>query len=93
MCDYVLGNLVFNVEPHEEIERGKERTHREQRRSIREEDQPDAPVEHFKQAKPKYFGEHFAGKIRILCALHDRMLDEEHEQEYDRCDWDTPIEH
>src|SRR5205809_3591532 len=76
--DHVLGNLVFNVEADEKVERGSERTHREQGRSVREEGQPYAPVDHFKQAKAEYLREHFSSKIRILRPLHNRMLDEEH---------------
>src|SRR5207245_11707632 len=77
----VLSDLVFNVEAYQEVERGEERTHRGQRRSVGEEGQPYAPVDHFKQTKAEYLGEYSAGKIRILGALHDRMLDEEYEQE------------
>src|SRR5436190_1371523 len=91
--DRVLGNLVFNVEADEKVERGNERTHREQGRSVREEGQPYAPVDHLKQAKAKYLREYFSGKIRILRPLHNRMLDEEHDQQYERGDWDTLVEH
>src|SRR5947199_2457039 len=32
--DHVLGNLVFNIEPNEKVERGNKRTHREQGRRV-----------------------------------------------------------